>query len=54
MVTDGAPYDYRSNYRDLRWTEREEMVRQVSEVKLVTRKLKTLMRKSGLKLRRKA
>lgn len=37
-----------SSYRDLRWTEREEMVRQVSEVNLLLENVKSLMRKSGL------
>ena len=37
-----------SSYRDLRWTEREEMVRQVSEVSMLLENVKSLMRKSGL------
>ncbi|MEP9412464.1 MAG: dynamin family protein [Candidatus Brocadia sp.] len=37
-----------SSYRDLRWTEREEMVRQVSEVSSLLENVKSLMRKSGL------
>src|SRR3989304_2361568 len=37
-----------SSYRDLRWTEREEMVRQVSEVNSLLENVKSLMRKSGL------
>ncbi len=37
-----------SSYRDLRWTEREEMVRQVSEVNTLLESVKSLMRKSGL------
>lgn len=37
-----------SSYRDLRWTEREEMVRQVSEVNTLLESVKNLMRKSGL------
>ncbi|MDO8132510.1 MAG: dynamin family protein, partial [Candidatus Brocadiales bacterium] len=37
-----------SSYRDLRWTEREEMVRQVSEVNVLLENVKSLMRKSGL------
>ncbi|MEK6636001.1 MAG: dynamin family protein [Planctomycetota bacterium] len=37
-----------SSYRDLRWTEREEMVRQVSEVNALLENVKSLMRKSGL------
>ncbi|MFN3531694.1 MAG: dynamin family protein [Candidatus Brocadia sp.] len=37
-----------SSYRDLRWTEREEMVRQVSEVNMLLENVKSLMRKSGL------
>jgi len=37
-----------SSYRDLRWTEREEMVRQVSEVNSLLECVKGLMRKSGL------
>jgi uncharacterized lipoprotein YehR (DUF1307 family) len=37
-----------SSYRDLRWTEREEMVRQVSEVNSLLENVKGLMRKSGL------
>lgn len=37
-----------SSYRDLRWTEREEMVRQVSEVDALLENVKSLMRKSGL------
>lgn len=37
-----------SSYRDLRWTEREEIVRQVSEVNMLLESVKTLMRKSGL------
>lgn len=37
-----------SSYRDLRWTEREEMVRQASEVNILLESVKCLMRKSGL------
>ena len=37
-----------SSYRDLRWTEREEMVRQSSEVNILLESVKCLMRKSGL------
>lgn len=37
-----------SSYRDLRWTEREETVRQVSEVNSLLENVKSLMRKSGL------
>ncbi|KKO20165.1 MAG: hypothetical protein DCC43_06125 [Candidatus Brocadia sp.] len=37
-----------SSYRDLRWTEREETVRQVSEVDALLENVKSLMRKSGL------
>ena len=37
-----------SSYRDLRWTEREEMVRQVTEVNALLENVKSLMRKSGL------
>ena len=37
-----------SSYRDLRWTEREETVRQVSEVNTLLENVKNLMRKSGL------
>ncbi|MCF6158778.1 MAG: hypothetical protein E3K32_09440 [wastewater metagenome] len=37
-----------SSYRDLRWTEREEIVRQVSEVNVLLENVKNLMRKSGL------
>ncbi len=37
-----------SSYRDLRWTEREETVRQVSEVNTLLENVKSLMRKSGL------
>ncbi|MBE7446163.1 MAG: dynamin family protein [Planctomycetia bacterium] len=37
-----------SSYRDLRWTEREEMARQVSEVNMLLENVKSLMRKSGL------
>lgn len=37
-----------SSYRDLRWTEREEMARQVSEVNTLLENVKSLMRKSGL------
>lgn len=37
-----------SSYRDLRWTEREETVRQVSEVTSLLENVKSLMRKSGL------
>jgi GTPase Era involved in 16S rRNA processing len=37
-----------SSYRDLRWTEREEMARQVSEVNTLLENVKNLMRKSGL------
>jgi ribosome biogenesis GTPase A len=37
-----------SSYRDLRWTEREEMVRQVSEVSSLLENVKSLTRKSGL------
>ena len=37
-----------ASYRDLRWTEREEMVRQVSEVSMLLENVKSLMRKSGL------
>ncbi len=37
-----------SSYRDLRWTEREETVRQVSEVNMLLENVKSLMRKSGL------
>ena len=37
-----------SSYRDLRWTEREEIARQVSEVSALLESVKGLMRKSGL------
>src|SRR3989338_25265 len=37
-----------SSYRDLRWTEREEMVRRSSEVNILLESVKCLMRKSGL------
>ncbi|MBM4054872.1 MAG: hypothetical protein FJ264_09440 [Planctomycetes bacterium] len=37
-----------SSYRDLRWTEREETVRQVSEINTLLENVKNLMRKSGL------
>lgn len=37
-----------SSYRDLRWTEREEIARQVSEVDTLLENVKDLMRKSGL------
>ncbi|MDR4508532.1 MAG: dynamin family protein [Candidatus Brocadiaceae bacterium] len=36
-----------SSYRDLRWTEREETVRQMSEINTLLEKVKELMRKSG-------
>lgn len=37
-----------ASYRDLRWTEREEITRQVSEVNMLLESVKNLMRKSGL------
>ncbi|MBZ0193394.1 MAG: hypothetical protein K8F34_17120, partial [Candidatus Kuenenia stuttgartiensis] len=37
-----------SSYRDLRWTEREETTRQISEVNALLESVKNLMRKSGL------
>ena len=43
-----------SSYRDLRWTEREEMVRQVSEVNSLLENCEEPYAEKRFKLRRKA